>query len=45
MSLECSVSVIDGVYYCEEASWRAPVFRDRWDAGEKLAAFLETVDQ
>ncbi len=28
------------LFYCENWSWRAPVFRDRWDAGYALASMV-----
>ncbi len=28
------------MFYCEDWSWRAPVFRDRWHAGEVLAGLV-----
>jgi predicted phosphoribosyltransferase len=39
--LECDLRVIRGrIYYCEDWSWRAPVFRDRWHAGEVLGGLV-----
>ncbi len=39
--LECELRVIRGrIFYCEDWSWRAPVFRDRWHAGEVLAGLV-----
>lgn len=40
--LECELRTLhDRIYYCEDWSWRAPVFRDRWHAGEVLAGLVE----
>ncbi len=37
----CSIKRIGRIVYCEDLSWRAPVFRDRFEAGEQLASLLE----
>ena len=39
----CSIELLDGCTYCRELSWRAPVFRDRLEAGRLLGAFVEQV--
>ncbi|AEM39767.1 phosphoribosyltransferase [Pyrolobus fumarii 1A] len=41
MSFDCKLETLQGrIFYCDDWSWRAPVFRDRWHAGEVLAGLV-----
>lgn len=40
----CKLAERNRITYCENLSWRAPIYRDRLEVGKMLASILPMLD-